>query len=252
MQAERPPPISGSMRTILTGLLILAASAADAAVLHVPIKSALVLRPDESYTISIEAAGPTEIGWLTTQKPGCTTSCVQATDLTGGLHDTVATPLGASKKYTPASGRISIEYKNVSRSAVTIDIFRVTRTCEAEACRFLRADQSSRWLVIKVDEFRSISTSRDGSYSVISGVTHTGRAFTVKAIWWTDERPAIGVDCSPSVKRYLESRTPKDQYSPYVISGQVVEGGADFVLKSIDTCAPKAAHFGVPDANVFK
>jgi hypothetical protein len=54
------------------------------------------------------------------------------------------------------------------------------------------------------------------------------------------------------VKRYLDNRTPKDQYSPYVISGYVVKETPEIVLISIDTCAPKATKFGVPEENVFK
>jgi hypothetical protein len=54
------------------------------------------------------------------------------------------------------------------------------------------------------------------------------------------------------VKRYLEKRTTKDQYSPYVISGQALGEGDRIVLHSVDTCAAKAPNFGVPEANVFK
>ena len=43
--------------------------------------------------------------------------------------------MAASKESTPVSGRISIEYKNGSGEPVTIDIYRVRRTCEAEACK---------------------------------------------------------------------------------------------------------------------
>jgi hypothetical protein len=52
-------------------------------------------------------------------------------------------------------------------------------------------------------------------------------------------------------KRYLDQHTPKERYSPYVISGQAV-GLAPIVLRSIDTCAPRAARFGVPEENVFR
>ncbi len=160
--------------------------------------------------------------------------------------------MGASRKYTPASGKISVEYKNVSSEPVTIDVYRVQRTCEAEACKFLDEDQKGRWLVFKVDEFKSIVTSKDGSYSVISGVTITGRPFSLRAVWWTDDKTALMVNCAPFVTRYLDSHTPKEQYRPYVISGQAIGEAADIVLKSIDTCAPKAQNFGVPDKNVFK
>jgi hypothetical protein len=240
------------MRHSILPFLILAAGTTHAAVVHVPIKSSLVLKPNEAYRITVDAKEPTEIGWQTVQARRCTSNCVQATDVTGGMNYTIATPMGASMKYTPASGKISVEYKNISSESVTISIYRVQRTCEAEACTFLDESQKARWLVFKVDEFKSITTSTDGSYSVISGVTMAGRRFSFRAVWWSDEKPALIVDCSPFVKKYLDNHTPKEQYSPYVISGQAIGDPANIVLKSVDTCAPKAPNFGVPDRNVFK
>jgi hypothetical protein len=240
------------MRRSIMLLLILYASTVHGAVVHVPIKTSLALKPDEAYTITFEATEPVEIGWQAVQERRCTTNCVQATDVTGGINYAIATALGASQKYTPVAGRISIEYKNVSSELVTIDVYRVERTCEAEACKFLDESQKGRWLVFKVDEFTSIMTSGDGSYSVIAGVTTAGRPFSVRAVWWTDDKNALLVNCAPFVKRYLDNRTPKDQYRPYVISGQATGEAANIVLRSIDTCAPKAPNFGVPDKNVFK
>jgi len=228
------------------------ASPAVAAVEHVPIKSNVTLRPGEAQTITVDATQPTEIGWQAVQAKPCTTDCVQATDVTGGVNYTIATRLGASMKYRPAAGRITVEYKNVSGEPVTIDIYRVRRTCEAEACRFIDESQKARWLVFKVDEFTAIETSRDASYSVISGVAISGRPFRVTAVWWTEDRKSLLVNCAPSVKRYLDEHTPKERYRPYVISGQAVGEATGIVLRSVDTCAPKAPNFGVPEANVFK
>jgi hypothetical protein len=208
--------------------------------------------PNQAVTVTIDAAEPVEIGWLTLQAKRCTTNCIQATDVTGGINYTIATALGASMKYKPVSGKITVEYKNVSSEPVTIDIYRVKRTCEAEACKFFNYGDKGRWLVFKVDEFTSITTSHDESFSVITGVAQSGRAFTSRMVWWTEEKPAIGVNCSPFVKRYLDNRTPKEQYSPYIISGYVVKEAPEIVLISIDTCAPKAPKFGVPEANVFR
>ena len=228
------------------------AGVAHAAVTHIPIKSGVVLKPGEAFTITVQATEPVEIGWLAVQAKRCTTNCVQATDLTGGIHYSIATPLGASKKYQPVSGKVSVEYKNLSGEPVTINIYRVKRTCEAEAGKFLAPGQKGRWLVFKVDEFRSIATSKDGSYSTISGVAESGRPFRFRAVWWTDEKPAFSVNCSPSIKKFLDNHTPREQYRPYVISGQAVGEPVNIILTSIDTCAPKAAHFGVPENNVFK
>lgn len=189
---------------------------------HVPIKSSLVLKSDETYTIALAATEPAEIGWQAVQAKRCATNCIQATDVTGGIKYTIATPLGASTNYTPVSGKISVQYKNVSGEPVTINVYRVQRTCEAEACKFLDEGQKGRWLVFKVDEFKTIATSKDGSYSVISGVTAAAKPFSFRAVWWTDDETALRVNCAPSVKRYLDNHTPKEQYRPYIISGQAI------------------------------
>jgi hypothetical protein len=232
--------------------IVLWAGVADAAVVHQPIKSAVELMPNQAVTVTVEAAEPVEIGWQTLQAKRCTTNCVQATDVTGGINYTIATPLGASMKYKPVSGKITVEYKNVSTEPVTIDIYSVKRTCEAEACKFFNYGNKGRWLVFKVAEFTSITTSSDESYSVITGVVESGRPFRIKVVWWTEDRNALAVKCAPFVKRYLDNKTPKDQYSPYVIDGHMVKEAPEIVLISIGSCAPKASKYGVPEENVFK
>ena len=141
------------MRLSILLLSLVWVGAAHAAVEHVPITSNVNLKPGEAQAITVEATGPTEIGWRAVQAKPCTTDCVQATDVTGGISYTIATRLGASMKYTPAAGKITIEYRNVSGEPVTINVYRVHRTCEAEACSFLDQGQKGRWLVFKVDEF---------------------------------------------------------------------------------------------------
>jgi hypothetical protein len=234
------------------GAAVMAAGVGHAAVVHIPVQSNVELQPGQAYTATVEAAEPVEIGWLAVQAKTCSANCVQATDLTGGSNSSIATPLGASMKYTPSSGKVSIEYKNVSTQPVTINVYRVQRTCEAESCQFIDEKQKGRWLVYKIDEFKSVTTSKDGSYSVIAGVATGGRPFLFKAVWWSDDKTALRPNCAPFLKRYLDNHTPKEQYQPYVISGQAIGEGNDIVLASIDTCAPKAPHFGVPDKNLFK
>src|SRR5690348_12175988 len=100
------------MRRAITWLFL--GGMAHATVVHVPLKSGVALKPGEAYTINVEAAGPTEIGWKAVQAKACTTNCVQAAQLMAGVTYSIATPLGAAKKYKPESGKIAIEYKNVS------------------------------------------------------------------------------------------------------------------------------------------
>jgi hypothetical protein len=234
-------------------LLLISVGTAYGAVRHIPIKSGIVLKPGEAYTVQIVADKPTEIGWRAVQAKPCIGNCVEATELTRNTHFSFATGLGGSKEYPPVSGRIAVQYKNISQEPVTIDTYRVLRTCDAEACRFLNSSQKGRRLVFKIDEFKSITTSSDGSYSVISAVAMSGRLFRVRAVWWSDDKQVFNPHCDRWIKRYLDNHTPKEQYRPYVISGYAIGDGNDLILKSIDDCVARADHFGVLSENeVFK
>ena len=239
-------------RLIFISFFILAANHAQAALQKQPIKSHVELKPGQKELITVPSHEAMEIGWDTTQARKCTMHCVEATDKSGGYEHRIATDLGASMKYQPVDGRIIIEYKNKADHPVTIDVYRLKRTCDAEACTFVSDDQKTRWLVFKVGEFKSIETSKDNSYSVISGLTTTGKEFTVKTVWWTDNNVAL-FTCHKTIKDYLDRRTPKANYAPYILSGGVVKGsaGKEIILKNIDTCVPRAPQFGVPQENVY-
>ena len=236
--------------TLLTALVFLTAGS-QAAVVNVPLKPGVVLNPGQAYTLTIDASSPTEIGWRAVQARRCTTNCIQMTLLTTPSLPPFSAALGAQGNYTPVGGKISVEYKNVSTQPVTIDIFRITRTCGAEACRFIDPAVKGRWLVYKIAAFKSIVTSQDGSYSTISGTTLGGRPFTVRAVWWTDDKTAMR-HCATFIQRDLDTHVPAEKYRPYILSGQATGEGNSIVLKSIDDCVPNAPNFGVPDANVFK
>jgi hypothetical protein len=233
-------------------LMIVCTGTVYGAVKHVPIRSGVVLKPGEAYTAQIESAKPVEIGWTAIQAKRCTMDCVQMTLMSGTYHQPFAAAMGAEGNYTPADGKIVVQYKNLSQEPVTINVFRVERSCDAEACRLFDSSQKGRWLVFKVAEFKSISNSADGSYSVISGVVESGRAFHIRVVWWTDQKGAGFMGCPRFIKGYVDNHTPKERYSPYIISGQNVGDANNIVLKSIDDCVPSAAHFGVPEQNVFK
>ncbi len=221
-------------------------------VTHVPIKSGAVLKPNEAYVLNVDASEPTEIGWLAVQAKACTTNCVQVTEFRDGVTYSTATKLGSSQKYRPTNGKIAVEYKNVSTEPVTIDVFRIERTCDAEACRFIDEAQKPRTLVFLVDEFKSITTSKDGSYSVISGSVMSGRPFRIKAVWWTEEKTPFIINCAPVVQGFLDNHTPKERFRPYVIAGRAIGEGNNIVLKSVSSCAPKASHYGASPDEFFK
>jgi hypothetical protein len=234
-------------------LMLALVPTAPAAVRHIPIKPGLTLQPGQVYTAEVEASAPAEIGWTTAPSTPCATDCIEVTELTRNTHFGYATNLGGSKEYPPVSGKIAVQFKNVSQQPVTIDVFRVQRTCEAEACRFFDPTKKGRTQVLKIDEFKSITTSSDGSYSVISGVAMSGRTFRVRVIWWSDDPKAFYPHCAPWIKRDIDNHTPKEQYRPYVISGVEVGDGDNLILKSVDDCVPKAPRFGVlSEDEVFK
>ena len=232
--------------------LIVCVGTAHATVKHVPIKSGLVLKPGEAYVARVEASEPVEIGWTAVQAKPCTMDCVQMTLLSGSYHQPFAAALGATGNYTPTDGKMAVEYKNVSQGPVTINVFRVMRTCDAEACRLFDSNKKGSLLVFKIDEFKSITNSGDGSYSVIAGVVESGRAFRIRVVWWTDQKGAGFMGCPRFIKGYVDNHTPKEQYRPYIISGLNVGDEDNIVLKSIDDCVPRAPHFGVSERNVFK
>jgi hypothetical protein len=242
-----------NLRSIAALLLISVGPVAYGTVRHVPIKSGVVLKPGEAYTAEIEAAKPVELGWTAVQAKPCRANCVEMTQV--GSRFGFATALGGSKTYQPAGGKVAVQCKNISQEPVTIDVYRIVRICDAESCRLLDNTKKGHTLVFKVNEFKSITTSKDESYSVISGVAESGRPFRFYAVWFTDDKTFMNLEkgCTAWIKRYVDNHTPKEQYRPYVIAGQNVGEGNRIVLRSIDTCAARADHFGVPsEDDVFK
>jgi hypothetical protein len=233
-------------------LLIASAGVAHATVRHVPIKSGVVLKPGDTYIGAVESAKSVEIGWTAVQAQRCTTNCVDVMQVGGRFG--YATGLGGSKNYDPADGKVAVQFKNVSEQPVTIDVYRIVRICDAESCKFLDNTKKGHTLVFKVNEFKSITTSKDESYSVISGVVESGRAFRFYAVWFTDDKNFMNLEkgCTTWIKRYVDNHTPKEHYRPYIISGQNVGDGDKIVLRSIDDCVARADHFGVSEQNVFK
>lgn len=230
--------------------MLVSVGVAHATVRHAPIKSGLVLKPGETYTGKVESAKPVEIGWTAAKQ--CSTNCIEATQV--GSRFGFTTAIGGSKTYDPADGKVEVEYKNVSQETVTIDVFRVVRICDAESCQFLDNAKKGHTLVFKVAQFKSITTSKDESYSVISGVVESGREFRLYAVWFTDDKTFMNLEkgCTAWIKRYVDNHTPTEKYRPYVISGQSVGDDKRIVLRSIDDCVARADHFGASEESIFK
>jgi hypothetical protein len=234
----------------LVASALLLAGAARATVRREPVNARLTLAPGQAETITIETREPVEVGWEAVQLRKCETDCVRATDKSAKNATGFSSGLGAMMKYAPVSGKIVVEFANTGDIPVTLNVYEIVRVCDAESCALFKGEPKTRWLVFKIDEFKSIATSADASYSTISGVTTAGKPFTVKAVWWTDD-PASSFACAKSIKGYLDGATPKEKYAPYILSGAAIEG-KDLILENVDTCVPKAPDFGAPEGNVFK
>ena len=155
------------MRASLLVLCVLCAGTAQGAVTHVPLKTGLVLKPEQAYTLTVEATEPTEIGWEAVQAKRRTTNCVQATEITAGVKNAIATAPGASRKYTPVAGKILVEYGRLDRAGHHQRVCRLHRICDAEACKYLGESQTTAGSCSRSMSSSRLTTSKDGSYSVI-------------------------------------------------------------------------------------
>jgi hypothetical protein len=233
-------------------LLIAFVGMAHATVRHLPIRTGVLLKPGEAYTAEVKSSSPVEIGWTAVQATACTMDCIRMTLVSNPNPLPFSAAWGAVGNYSPTGGRVAVEYRNVSQQAVTIDVYRIVRSCDAEACRLFESSKKGTRLVMKIDEFKSITNSADTSYSVISGIAESGRAFRIHVVWWTDEKGSGFMGCPRFIKGWVDNHAPKAQYRPYVIAGQNVGDENNIILKSLDTCVPRADHFGAAEQTVFK
>jgi hypothetical protein len=242
-----------SMRAALLVGLLLVPLVAKADVTEEPIHSNIDLKPGATRTFTFESAGALELGWKATQAAPCTTDCIRVTDA-APAHNTFATKLGGAMKYEPVDGKITLTYANESKyQLVTITIYRVKRTCDAASCAFVKGKEEGRPINIVVGAFKSIATSKDGSYSEITGETATGKHFTAKLLWWTDDpnSPVI-INCSKTIQQYIVKKTPPEDYSPYILPGTLVGDGSDLIVMKLTGCVAKGTNYGMSESSIYK
>jgi hypothetical protein len=241
-----------SMRAALLVGLLLIPLVAKAEVTEAPIHSNIDLKPGETRTYTFESGEALELGWKATQATPCTTDCVRVTD-SAPSHDTFATKFGGTMKYEPVEGRITLTYANESKQLVTITIYSVKRTCDAASCAFVKGKQEGPSINIVVGVFKSIATSKDGSYSEVTGETATGKHFTAKLLWWTDDpNSPIIINCSKTIQQYIVKKTPPEDYSPYILPGTLVGDVNDLVVTKLTGCVAKGTNYGMSESSIYK
>ena len=101
--------IIANVRLSILSVLIFWAGASEGAVVHVPIKSNLVLKPGQAYTITADAIEPMEIGWhLGNQSRDAPSDCV--------LH---VSPFTKTPQRRPTGRPIKLTITKVAMSGVT-------------------------------------------------------------------------------------------------------------------------------------
>lgn len=236
--------------TMLVFIVGMMATHAMAAVNQIPLQQDLVIAPGERQTITVEAETEIELGWEVVSEPACETDCIEVVDQTDGRGFTFTARANGLMTITPVDGRVAVDLTNKAEHPVTLIVYRLERICEAESCGLIDDAKDGRWMVFKIDEFTSIETSADESFSTISGITTTAKPFIIKAVWWRYD-PEEAFACAKFIRQYINEGVPKEEYHPYVLAGTVVEDENGVVLTSVDTCAPKAPNFGAPAGSIY-
>jgi len=99
----------------------------------------------------------------------------------------------------------------------------------------------TRWLVFRIKEFKNIETSGDNTFSIIKGITISGKEFKIKATW----------EDLKSCPNFIESwiNDPKPDHGPYILSGSAI--GEDPIVLRVDTCTPRGKNFKAPPENEY-
>lgn len=225
---------------------------AGAAERRVVYQSGVEIRPGEPVVVAIQTGQSMDIGWEVNETSPCDRTCIEAVDMHNRNKSLAASDKGAVRRYESREGKIKIEFRNTIDRPVFIDIYKVENVCdsESEACEFLKLNELGDWLVFKIEQFVSIETSKDGSYSTITANTSRGKLVFFIVVWWIDEPDEKTEECREEITGYINQGTSFVEYSPYILSGRSVSKTKS-ILAYIDTCMANGSDFNVPEKYVY-
>lgn len=232
-------------------LLILNFNSAYADIIRTDVESNLSIAAGETRNIVMlsEYGKPIETIWQTLSPEECTRSACIKFQEKGSSFDYDS--FNGQGTHEPINKKVILSFTNKTKSAVTIKLTRIEKTCTAEVCHLILTADAQDWKVLRIQELKEIQTSEDGSYSTLHGVTTAGKEFDVTLAWWFYE-PSMFMGCSKSIKRWIDK--PDPDYAPYVIAGSTlvpnVKNKKRFIL-SVDTCAKKAENFNAPKESEY-
>jgi len=222
-------------------------SLVEAEVVRTLVKKDIELKPGQTFVYELDLDERAEISWRTTQEQKCEDNCVRATRmLDNGSSHYMETQYGGGQLYEPEQGKIRIEYKNVGKIDVVIDLFSSQRSCDAEACAILKEHGVSDLLYfnnyteveykqLRVETFQSVEHSADQSYAHVKGKNIFGDDFEVTMVFWLLDKEFDGM-CIGNIEKYFKQ--PREGWGPYYISGSVLLGSSPSVMK-VEGCTPK-------------
>lgn len=234
------------MRILLCMMLYVSVTHAD--VIRNEIEPKLAIAPGETKVVVIQSDKDfVEIAWQTLSSEACRQSaCVKFNDKNDDFS--YESFNGQGSHYTK-EGKVNLEFSNIAKTPVTIRVMQIERTCTAELCALITGTDTLDWKVVRIQELKSITTSNDGSYSTLQGVTTKGKAFDITLAWWFYEK-SMFASCPKFLARWIDN--PQAENVPYILAGGTLEAKQKgrFIL-SVDTCTAKGSKFNAPKESEF-
>lgn len=174
----------------------------------------ITIEPNKSFMTTIHSKEVIRVGWKT-KNMDCMTNCIEAKNISvGNAAPTIGAQFGATLEYSPVDKKLVVEYTNVSDKPVTITVFTEQEICDSMACEYLQSkgisdindynEVQNDWKRIISKTIFSFETSKDGSYSVVTGESIFGTKYEVSIIWWLidEQRPSFCKEWIPKNGTY--------------------------------------------------
>lgn len=216
------------------------------------IDAAFIIKPGETRLLEVKAQADyknSSMSWTITAgtiegKDCKTTPCIRY-EMNGFSPQNT---FNLWSEFFSADQVISMKLTNIADTDVTLKITRIKKTCTAEICDKISSDEPTDWLVFRIKEITSITTSEDKSYSHITGTTIKDKPFDALFVWWRYHSDEGFTNCHKYIPRWIENKkTP-----PYILSGSILPSHTkEQLITFVDTCTPNGGKFAAPEQNDF-
>ena len=185
----------------------------------------ILIEPNKPFITTIQSIDNIRIGWETITLD-CKTNCIEARNISDRkITPIIGAQFGATLEYKPVNGKVIIEYKNISDKPVAINVFTEHAICDSMACQYLKAkgisdlhnynEVQSDWKRIVIKTIFSFQTSKDGSYSIVTGESIFGTKYEISIVWWLidEQRPSFCKKWIPEYGTYSPEKEKAYQFN---------------------------------------